>query len=48
MIKVFFEYGSCAEEVATFKSEELYLACLATLKKCARKDKAMITESVED
>lgn len=47
MIKVFFEYGNTAEQVATFESEQLYILCLPTLEAEAIKRGAEISESVE-
>lgn len=46
MIKVYFESRSHAEEVATFASEELYLACLPTLEIEAGKDRMIVTEKM--
>lgn len=48
MVKVFFESGSHAELVATFNSEELYMACLPTLEAEAKKSNMFVTESIEE
>ena len=47
MIKVFFETekGSFAEEVATFRDEELFMDCLPALEKQAKKERYVVTES---
>tara|TARA_R110000737_G_C14293056_1_gene434499 strand:+ start:115 stop:315 length:201 start_codon:yes stop_codon:yes gene_type:complete len=46
MIKVFFESKYHAEEVGMFNDEDVYLACLPSLKKLAKKDRMIVTESV--
>ena len=48
MIKVYFESGSHAELVATFNSEELYMACLPILEAEAKKSNMFVTESIEE
>ena len=48
MVKVFFESGSHADLVATFDSEELYIACLPTLEAEAKKSNMFVTESIEE
>ena len=48
MIKVYFESKYHAEEVATFTQEEVYIACLPSLKKLAKKDRMIVTETVEE
>ena len=50
MVKVYFETpnNSYAERVATFKTEELYIACLPILKAEAKKQNFIVTESVEE
>tara|TARA_R110000803_G_scaffold163375_3_gene227027 strand:+ start:550 stop:750 length:201 start_codon:yes stop_codon:yes gene_type:complete len=48
MIKVFFESKYHAEEVATFKDEDVYMTCLPLLRKLAKKDRMKVTESVEE
>jgi hypothetical protein len=48
MIKVYFESGSHAELVATFNSEESYMACLPTLEAEAKKSNMFVTESIEE
>lgn len=44
MVKVNFESKSHAEEVATFANEELYMACLPTLKNLAKNARMIVTE----
>lgn len=46
MVTVFFEYGAYTEIVATFKTEELYMACLKSLERYAKKNRAVLTESI--
>jgi len=46
-VKVFFENGTHAEQVATFESEDLYMVCLPALQQCAAQGGYIITESVE-
>ena len=50
MVKVYFETpdNSYAERVATFKTEELYIACLPILEAEAKKQNFIVTESVEE
>ena len=48
MVKVYFESGRHAELVATFDSEELYMACLPTLEAEAKKSNMFVTESIEE
>jgi hypothetical protein len=48
MVKVYFESGLHAELVATFDSEELYMACLTTLEAEAKKSNMFVTESIEE
>lgn len=48
MIKVYFETKggvTYSELVATFKSDELYMVCLPTLLKEAKKNGMIVTES---
>jgi len=44
MIKVYFESNSHAELVATFESEDLYIASLPALEKKAKKQGMIVTE----
>ena len=46
IIKVYFESNSTAELVATFNDEEIYIACVPALEKLAKKNKMMLSESV--
>jgi hypothetical protein len=50
MVKVYFETpnNSYAERVATFKTEELYIACLPILEAEAKKQNFIVTESIEE
>ena len=49
MIRVYFETDSVSEQVATFESENHYIACLPILKELARQDGWLrVTESVEE
>ena len=49
MIRVYFETDSVSEQVATFESENHYIACLPVLKELARQEKwARVTESDVD
>ena len=49
MIRVYFETGGYAELVATFDSEETYIACYDALERLAiRRGFNYVTESVED
>ena len=47
MIAVYFETenGSYAEEVATFKNDELYMKCLPILEREAKEHRMIVTES---
>ena len=46
MIRVYFETDSTSEEVATFESENHYIACLPVLEELARQERwARVTES---
>jgi hypothetical protein len=46
LVKVFFESGTHAELVATFDSEELFIACLPILEAEAKKQNMFVTEEV--
>ena len=46
MITVYFEYKTGAEIVATFQTEELYIACLPILEEEADKRGCILTESM--
>ena len=48
MIRVYFESNNHAELVATFNSEELYIASLPMLKHEAKKSRMDITESIDE
>jgi hypothetical protein len=48
MLKVYFENESSSTLVATFDTEEMYMACLPTLIKLADESRHFITESIED
>lgn len=48
MVKVFFESNSHAELVATFYSEELYIASLPALEEEAKKQGMIVTENTEE
>ena len=49
MIRVYFETDSVSEQVATFESENHYIACLAVLEELARQERwARVTESDVD
>ena len=48
MIKVYFESGSHAECVATFRTEAMYMMCIDTLKAEATKQGMIVTESEVD
>ena len=50
MVKVYFETenGSYAEIVATFETEELFIICLPALKKEAKKQGYILTETIEE
>ena len=48
MIRVYFETDSVSEQVATFESENHYIACLPVLEELAKQEKwARVTESDE-
>lgn len=47
MIKVYFENSVASELVATFESEDTYMACLPALKEqCKEQGYAFVTEKV--
>jgi hypothetical protein len=48
MIKVYFESGRHAECVATFTSEEVYMAALPSLEALAESQGMSVTESIEE
>ena len=49
MIRVYFETDSVSEQVATFESENHYIACLPVLEELARQERwARVTESDVD
>ena len=48
MIRVYFESNAHAELVATFESEELYIACLPTLEELASEQRMIITETIDE
>lgn len=48
MIKVYFESGRHAECVATFISEEVYIAALPSLEALAESQGMSVTESIEE
>jgi len=48
MIKVWMEYGSCAELIAKFIDEKTYMVCLPALEALAKVNNAIITESLEE
>lgn len=48
MIRVYFESNAHAELVATFESEELYMACLPTLEKLASWQRMIVTETIDE
>lgn len=48
MIIVYFESKTHAQQVATFENEEYYNAALPKLKKLAKKNGMVVTESVQD
>lgn len=47
-VTVFLETKSHAEQIATFSSEEIYLACLPALELFAASCDASITETMEE
>ena len=48
MIIVYFETNGYAEQVAQFKDEAVYIACLPTLEKLAKVINMTVTESVSE
>ncbi len=48
MIRVYFESNAHAELVATFESEELYMACLPTLERLAGDSGMIVTETIDE
>lgn len=48
LVKVYFESDSHAELVATFETEDLYIACLPALKRKAKQDRMIVTETIEE
>lgn len=46
MIKVYLDYGSTTEWIATFRSDSLYLECLLALDRVANAEGAELVESV--
>lgn len=48
MIRVYFESNAHAELVATFESEELYIACLPTLEELASEQRMIVTETIDE
>ena len=48
MINVYFESGIHAELVATFDSEELFIACLPTLEAEAKKQNMTLKQKLDD
>ena len=48
MIRVYFESNAHAELVATFESEELYIACLPTLEQLASEQRMIVTETIDE
>ena len=49
MIRVYFERKGSAVQVATFDSEDHYLACLPTLKQLAKQEGwTHVTESIDE
>ena len=47
MVHVFFGDGTFAELVATFETEELYMLCLPTLQKEAKRQGVKVFESIK-
>ena len=47
-IRVYFESSSHAEEVAYFTNEADYMACLPYLESRAKKERMIVTESIEE
>ncbi len=48
MIRVYFESNAHAELVATFESEELYIACLPTLEELVSEQRMIVTETIDE
>ena len=50
MVKVYFETekGAYCELVATFESEDLYMLCSHILEEEAKRQRCIVTESIED
>lgn len=48
MIEVFFETNASAEYVASFTSEDLYMACLPVLEEIAKERDLTITERYQE
>ena len=49
MINVYFETNGYAELIATFKDEQVYIACLPALKKqCIKLGFEIVTESINE
>jgi len=47
MVKVYFDYGSAKDLVATFTSDETYMVCLPALEMYAKQIGAEVVESIE-
>jgi len=47
MVKVYFDYGSAKDLVATFTSDETYMVCLPVLEMYAKQIGAEVVESIE-
>lgn len=48
MVRVYFESNSHAELVATFETEELYNQCLPILEAEAKKQRMIVTETIDE
>lgn len=48
MIKVYLDYGSTTEWIATFCSDSLYMECLSALEQVANVESADLIERVEE
>jgi len=46
MIKVYLDYGSATEWIATFRSDSLYMECLGALEQVANVESADLIERV--
>mgnify|MGYP003658699754 FL=1 len=46
MIKVYLDYGSTTEWIATFRSDSLYMECLGALEQVANVESADLIERV--